>query len=221
MTNRRKLIAPSLLSADFANLERAVRQAEAGGAGVLHVDVMDGHFVPNLTLGPPVIRCLRKITRLPLDVHLMIEAPSRSLQDYLDAGADFVSVHAEAEPHLHRMVTRIREAGRKAGVALNPSTPLAAVEEVLPCLDFVLLMSVNPGFGGQRFIETSLDKIRRLDAMIRQRGLDVAIEVDGGVDEGNIAELARAGVDFAVAGSAVYGNEDPAETIRRMTRVMV
>lgn len=215
-----KTIAPSLLSADFTDLGGAVRQVEAGGAAIVHLDVMDGHFVPNLTIGPPVIRALRKVTSLILDAHLMIEAPERSLADYIDAGADMISVHVEAAPHLHRTVSRIREAGRRAGVALNPATPAEAVREILPHVDFVLAMTVNPGFGGQRFIPSVLPKIRQLRDEIAARRLPVAIEVDGGVGPDNIAELAGAGVTIAVAGAAVFGSGDPAAAIRRLQSML-
>jgi ribulose-phosphate 3-epimerase len=215
-----KTVAPSLLSADFTNLGAAVRLVEAGGAAIVHLDVMDGHFVPNLTIGPPVIRALRRITSLILDAHLMIEAPERSLADYIDAGADMISVHVEAAPHLHRTVSRIREAGRRAGVALNPATPAEAVREILPHVDFVLVMTVNPGFGGQRFIPSVLPKIRQLRDEIAARRLPVALEVDGGVGPDNLAELAGAGVTIAVAGAAVFGSDDPAAAIRRLQSML-
>ena len=215
-----KTVAPSLLSADFTNLGEAVRQIEAGGAAIVHIDVMDGHFVPNLTVGPPVIRALRKVTSLILDAHLMIEAPERSLADYIDAGADMISVHVEAAPHLHRTVSRIREAGRRAGVALNPATPAEAVREILPHVDFVLVMTVNPGFGGQRFIPSVLPKIRQLRDEIAARRLPVVLEVDGGVGPDNIADLAGAGVTIAVAGAAVFGSGEPAAAIRRLQSML-
>lgn len=207
-------IAPSILSADFARLADEIRSAEEGGATILHVDVMDGHFVPNITIGLPVVRSIRKTTTLTIDTHLMIEEPSRYAVKFVEAGADMVSVHVEADPHLQRTLTAIREAGAKAGVAINPATPLVALEEALAYADFVLLMSVNPGFGGQSFIPTSMDKVRRLRRMIEDRGLETKIEIDGGVDAGNISEIVSAGVDIVVAGSAVFGNGDPVGSIK-------
>ncbi len=218
--NRKRYLAPSLLSADFANLESAVRLVETSGAALIHLDVMDGHFVPNLTIGPPVIRALRRITTLRLDVHLMIANPERSLDDYIAAGADMLSVHVEADPHLHRTITRIREAGRRAGVALNPATPAAAVLEILPWLDFVLVMTVNPGFGGQKFIPTVLPKIRALRDAIDRQGLDVDISVDGGVGTDTLPQLVEAGVTIAVAGAAVFRAPDPAAAIRALQAML-
>lgn len=203
-------IAPSILSADFAKLGEEIRAVETGGASVLHVDVMDGKFVPNITIGLPVVKSLAKATRLPLDCHLMIEEPNRYAAEFAKAGAAWVSVHVEADRHLHRTLTAIREAGAKAGVAINPATPLVALEEALPFADYVVLMSVNPGFGGQKFIPTALDKLRRLHRMIEERGLNTRIEVDGGVDAGNIAKVVEAGAQIIVAGSAVYGADDAA-----------
>jgi len=221
MISQRKEVAPSLLSADFTNLGAAVRMVADAGAGMVHLDVMDGHFVPNLTIGPPVIRALRQITPLLLDVHLMIENADETIEDYIDAGADMISVHVEASRHLHRTLGRIAEAGRHPGVVLNPATPISILDEVLDWVDFVLLMSVNPGFGGQKFIPTSVRKVEQLAREIGRRGLDVAIQLDGGVDLDNIAELSQAGVDIAVAGSAVFHSDDPAETIRQMLKRMV
>lgn len=209
-------IAPSLLSADFTRLNEQIELVKEGGATVLHVDVMDGHFVPNITIGLPVVKSLRKATDMVIDCHLMIEEPSRYAVDFVRAGADMVSVHVEADVHLQRTLTAIREAGAKAGVAINPGTPLSALDEVLPYADFILLMSVNPGFGGQSFIETSIDKLRRLKAMIEERGLDVRIEIDGGIDEGNIASVVGSGAEIIVAGSAIYGKEDPAGAVKEM-----
>jgi ribulose-phosphate 3-epimerase len=200
-------IAPSILSADFAALGEAIGRVEAAGADQLHVDVMDGHFVPNLTIGPPVIESVRKRTRLPLDVHLMIEEPERWVEAYVNAGADYLTVHAEACVHLERVLTLIREAGARSGVALNPSTPPEVLEYVLGDLDLVLVMSVNPGFGGQSFISTAYEKIRRLRVMLADR--PVLISVDGGVKTDNAAALAQAGATVLVAGSAIFGAPDP------------
>jgi ribulose-phosphate 3-epimerase len=209
-------IAPSILSADFGALGEAIARVEAAGADQLHVDVMDGHFVPNLTIGPPVIESIRKRTRLPLDVHLMIEEPERWVETYVKAGADYLTIHAEACPHLERALTLIREAGAKAGVALNPSTPPEVLQYVLDDLDLVLVMSVNPGFGGQKFLPGSLDKVRHLREIVRRRGLATPIEVDGGVDESNVKALVEAGADILVAGTAVFGGDDPESRARRL-----
>ena len=214
-------LAPSLLSADFTRLADALAMLERAGVGMVHVDVMDGHFVPNLTIGPPVIRALRRATSLLLDVHLMIEEPERWVDSYAEAGADLISFHLEAARHAHRAAQAIRKAGLPAGVALNPATPLDQLDEILPWVDFVLLMSVNPGFGGQAFIPTSLDKIRRLRDRIRQGGLDVSIEVDGGVTPGNLKSLLDSGVDIAVAGNAVFQSPSPEETVLEMRRTML
>lgn len=202
-------IAPSLLSADFANLASEVQDIERGGADLVHLDVMDYHFVPNLTFGAPIIKALRPHTKLLFDVHLMTEHPETYFADLEKAGADMISFHAEAAVHHDRLVHDIQERGMKAGIALNPGTPLSMIEELLPILDFVLIMSVNPGFGGQKFIPYSLDKIRRLREMANQVGReDLDIEVDGGVGPANAKALADAGVTIAVAGSAVFGKED-------------
>lgn len=209
-------IAPSILSADFARLADEIHAVERGGATVLHVDVMDGQFVPNITLGLPVVKSIRKVTKLTIDCHLMIEQPSRYAAEFVKAGADMVSVHVEADVHLHRTLGSIREAGGLAGIAINPATSLTTLEDVLPYADFVLIMSVNPGFGGQAFIPASIEKVRRLKRMIDERALPVKIEIDGGIDSGNIFEVIEAGVDIAVAGSAVYGNETPAESVRNL-----
>lgn len=209
-------IAPSILSADFTKLGEDIRAVESGGAGVLHVDVMDGKFVPNITIGLPVVKSIAKVAKIPLDCHLMIEEPSRYAVQFVEAGASMVSVHVEADPHLHRTLTAIREAGGKAGVAINPATPLVALEEALPFADFILIMSVNPGFGGQKFIHTSLDKVRRLKRMIDERGLPTKIEIDGGIDATNIAKVAEAGAEIIVAGSAVYGKGDAANAVREL-----
>ncbi len=209
-------IAPSILSADFARLAEEATAVAAAGADLLHVDVMDGHFVPNLTLGPPIVACLDRVTDLPLDVHLMIEHPERLIEAFRKAGADWISVHAEACTHLHRLVQQIRETGARAGVALNPATPLAHLDLVLPDLDFVLVMSVNPGFGGQKFIPGCLDKIRALRERIDRAGLAVDIEVDGGIKVDNIGDVARAGADVFVTGSAVFESPDYRATLAAM-----
>jgi len=204
-------IAPSILSADFAALGEAIGRVETGGADLLHVDVMDGHFVPNLTIGPPVIEAIRKRTRLPLDVHLMIEEPERWVETYVKTGADYLTVHVEACAHLDRALTLIREAGAKSGVALNPSTPPEVLQYVLDDLDLVLVMSVNPGFGGQSFIPTAYEKIRRLRALLA--GRDVLISVDGGVKVDNAGALAQAGATVLVAGSSIFGAPDPGAAV--------
>ena len=198
-------IAPSILSTDFARLADGVAEAEAGGADWIHVDVMDGHFVPNITIGVPVVAALRKVTDLPLDVHLMIDAPERYVDAFVDAGADWLTVHQEATVHLHRTLQAIRHRGIRAGVSVNPATPLSAVEEALPYVDMVLVMSVNPGFGGQSFIPTSTDKIRRLRQALDSTGLaEVEIEVDGGIGPDTAGEVTAAGATVLVAGAAVY-----------------
>ena len=210
------ILAPSILSADFGRLAEEIAAAERGGAGLVHVDVMDGHFVPNITIGPPVVKSVRKATRLPLDVHLMIEDADRYVDAFAEAGASWVSLHVEAVPHLERTVAHLKEKGVEPGVALNPATPLSALEEILPELHHVLVMSVNPGFSGQRFIPSSLDKVRRLRAQIQARGLSTLIEVDGGVDASNIRALAQAGAEACVAGNAVYGGGDPEAATRKL-----
>lgn len=211
-------IIPSILAADFANLETALRAAEQGGAESVQIDVMDGHFVPNLTVGAPVVAALRKVSSLILDVHLMIENPGNFIQDYADAGADILTVHVEACIHLHRVVQQIKAAGMQVGVALNPATPLSTLDEILPELDLVLIMTVNPGFGGQSFISSMLPKIRRLKGMLDERGLDrIAIEVDGGVNDESAPLLGAAGATWLVAGSSVYGhNGNVSERISRL-----
>lgn len=212
------VLAPSILSADFARLGEEVRAVEAGGAALIHVDVMDGHFVPNITIGPAVTRAVRGVTELPLDCHLMIEQPARYVEAFVEAGAEMVSVHVEADRHLHRTVHRIRELGAKAGVVLNPATPLEALTEILPETDFVLLMSVNPGFGGQRLIPAVLRKVRALREWIDRDRLDTRIEIDGGVNLDNLDEVAASGVDMIVAGSAVFGADDVRATTETMVR---
>jgi len=205
-------IAPSILSADFAALGEAVARVEAGGADQLHVDVMDGRFVPNITIGPPVLESIRKRTRLPLDVHLMIVEPERYIETFVRAGADLVTVHAEACTHLNRTLHQIREAGAKAGVALNPSTPPEAIEWVLDDLDLILVMSVNPGFGGQSFILSSIAKVRQVKTLVGKR--QVEISVDGGVNRDNAGLLTQAGATILVAGTAVFGAQDPAQAVK-------
>jgi ribulose-phosphate 3-epimerase len=211
-----KKIAPSILSADFCRLGEEIKAVEAAGADYIHIDVMDGHFVPNITIGPLVVAAARKVTTLPLDVHLMIENPDRYIPEFAAAGADIIVVHAEASIHLHRSIQLIKSLGRKAGVSLNPATPLNYLEYVLADLDLVLLMTVNPGFGGQSFIEESLPKIKALRAMLDKRGLEAELEVDGGVKTDNIARISHAGADVFVAGSAVFGSSDYAATIRKL-----
>jgi ribulose-phosphate 3-epimerase len=206
-------IAPSILSADFARLGAEIQAIDAGGADYVHIDVMDGHFVPNITIGPLVVEAVRRVTNLPLDVHLMIENPDRFIPDFARAGADLITVHLEAVPHLHRTVQLIKSLGKKAGVSLNPATPVSSLEVILDDLDLVLIMSVNPGFGGQSFISSSLAKIEALRAEIDRRGLQVEIEVDGGVKTDNIAAIAAAGASVFVAGSAVFGTADYGATI--------
>jgi ribulose-phosphate 3-epimerase len=212
------VLAPSILSADFSRLGAEVQEADAGGAGLIHVDVMDGHFVPNISIGPAVTAAVRRVTELPLDCHLMIENPDAFIPAFVDAGADMISVHVEVSPHLHRTIRLIQERGAKAGVVLNPATPLSALDEILPVSDYVLLMSVNPGFGGQRLIPEVLHKAAVLRQRIDEARLDVRIEIDGGVTEQNLDEVAATGVDMIVAGSAVFGTDDARATTARMAR---
>ena len=210
------LVAPSLLAADFARLADALAIAEEGGADLVHVDVMDGHFVPNLTIGPPVVRAIRRATSLPLDVHLMIERPEAVISEYLDAGAGWISVHVEATRHLQRCLDAIRRGGARAGAALNPATPAEALSAVWADLDYAVVMSVNPGWGGQPFLPGSVEKVRRTRDLAAGAGRKPAIEVDGGVDAGNAGTLIEAGAEILVAGTAIYGEADPREAIRRL-----
>jgi ribulose-phosphate 3-epimerase len=209
-------IAPSILSADFAALGHAVAAAERGGADLIHIDVMDGHFVPNLTMGPPVVRSISRIAKVPLDVHLMIEEPDRYLEVFVRAGAAMISVHAEVLPHLHRTLQAIRELGAKAGVALNPSTPVAALEEIAGDVDHVLVMSVNPGFGGQTFIPRTESKIQAVRALLDRQGSRAPIEVDGGIDTTNAARVVQAGATILVAGNSIFGTGDPERATREL-----
>ncbi len=209
-------VLPSILSADFARLGEEIARVEKAGVSMLHVDVMDGHFVPNLTLGPPVVQSIRKITRLTLDVHLMITDPDRYAPIFIEAGAGMVSVHQEVCPHLDRTLRMIQSEGALAGVVLNPSTPVSTLDEVLDVADYVLIMSVNPGFGGQRFLPNSLKKVRELDARRRSLRRHLPIEIDGGVGLDNIGEIARAGVDWVVAGSSVFRSADPESAVKNL-----
>lgn len=215
----KKLLSASILSADFGRLAEEVKAVEAAGADWIHVDVMDGHFVPNITIGPNMVKALSQVTRLPLDVHLMIERPGRYLEDFVKAGAEWLGVHAEACVHLHRVIQTIKELGVKAAVALNPATPLCMIDQILPDVDMVLLMTVNPGFGGQTFIPNVLPKIRQCRRMIDDAGLSTLLQVDGGVKPGIVGELAEAGVDVFVAGSAVFSG-DYAQNIRNLKAAM-
>ena len=214
-------IVPSILSADFARLADDIARVERGGAKMLHLDVMDGHFVPNLTIGPPVVECVRKTTKLHLDVHLMIENPERFVTAFVQAGANSVSVHYEAARNLDAVLGMIRKAGAKAGVVLNPATPVAALQEVVEVADYVLLMSVNPGFGGQTLIPYVLEKVRKLAALRREKKLALPIEIDGGVHKENLAEVVRAGCDWIVTGSAIFHSADAEATLREMREIAV
>ncbi len=213
-----KKIAPSILSADFTRLEKEIRAVEDAKADYIHVDVMDGHFVPNITVGPFIVEAVRRATRLPLDVHLMIEEPDRYIQAFAKAGSDIITVHIEAATHLHRTVQAIKSYGIRAGAALNPATPVHLLDSIIEDLDLVLILSVNPGFGGQEFIPSALDKVRALRKMIDSRSLKTELEIDGGIKVGNIGEASRAGADVFVAGSAVFGSPDYKKTIRAMKK---
>jgi ribulose-phosphate 3-epimerase len=209
-------IAPSILAADFSRLGEQIEAVERGGADILHFDVMDGHFVPNITVGLPVLKSLARKTHLPIDAHLMISEPGRYAEQFVDAGAKMVSVHVEADPHLHRTLMSIKSAGAKAGVVLNPATPVSAVQEALLFADYVLVMSVNPGFGGQEFIAESVPKVRRLRQIIQDQELPVRIEIDGGIDRSNIESVVEAGVEIIVAGSAIFRATDPENAVKEL-----
>ncbi|NPV52901.1 MAG: ribulose-phosphate 3-epimerase [Firmicutes bacterium] len=211
-------IAPSILSSDFSRLAEEV--ASVRNADLLHVDIMDGHFVPNITIGPPVVRCLRPRTHLPMDVHLMIERPENYISQFADAGADFLTIHAEATVHLNRALKMVAENGVKVGVALNPATPLCFIEDVLDLVDMILIMTVNPGFGGQEFIESSLDRIARARAMVERSGRDIDIEVDGGIGNGTAPLVVNAGANVLVAGQAIFGADSPAKAIDDLRRTV-
>ncbi len=214
------MIAPSILAADFAHLAREIESVEQGGADLLHLDIMDGHFVPNMTIGPPVVASIRKITSLPLDTHLMISEPARYIDEFIRAGAHWISVHAEVDAHLHRTIQHLQNQGIKAGVAINPATPISVLEEVMPDVDYILVMSVNPGFGGQEFISSALHKIRKLREWITSNKYRARIEVDGGVDTGNLADVLAAGADTIVAGSAIFrSTTGAANAVREMKEI--
>ena len=214
-------IAPSILSADFTRLGEQIKTVERAGASLLHVDVMDGRFVPNITIGLPVVKAISRATQLPIDAHLMIVEPGRYAEEFVKAGARLVSIHIEADPNAHRTLSAIRAAGALAGIAINPATPLSALDEAVKFADYVLLMSVNPGFGGQEFIPNSLDKVRRLRKMIDERGLRTRIEIDGGIDSDNVGEVTSAGAEIIVSGSAIFGAPDPAIALRKLREATV
>ncbi len=219
--SKQKKIAPSILSADFWKLGEDIELIENAGAHIVHVDVMDGHFVPVITIGPLIVRALKARTKMPLDVHLMIENPSSHIDGFIDAGADYLTIHYEASTHLHREIQQIKAAGVKAGVSLNPHTPLNVLDDIIHDLDLILIMSVNPGFGGQSFIPNTINKLKQLKQILKNKNLEhIEIEVDGGVKLDNIAEIAGAGADILVAGSAIYKAEDPAATIKEMNEIL-
>jgi ribulose-phosphate 3-epimerase len=214
-------IAPSILSADFTRLGEEIATVERAGASLVHVDVMDGRFVPNITVGLPIVKAISHATRLPIDAHLMIVEPGRYAEQFVGAGAQMVSIHIEADPHVHRTLAAIKAAGAQAGVAINPATALASLEEAINFADYILIMSVNPGFGGQKFISTSLEKVRRLRRMIDERGSKARIEIDGGIDTDNIADVVGAGAEIIVSGSAIFGAADPAVALRELREATV
>lgn len=216
-----KLLAPSILSADFWRLGEQIQECIEGGADIIHFDVMDGHFVPNITFGPVLLESIKKHCPLPLDAHLMIENPDKYIPDFIKAGADMVSVHVENTPHLHRTIDLIKSLGAKAGVVINPATPLSSLEEIIYYVDFVLLMSVNPGFVGQKFIDRSLIKLKRLKAMVKSINPNILIEVDGGIKEDNILEVARAGADIFVVGSGIFGAEDTKAQTKKLKEILI
>ena len=212
-------IAPSILAADFTRLSEQITAVERGGAAYIHVDVMDGHFVPNISIGPFIVQAVRRVTALPIDCHLMIEDPDKYISAFAQAGAKMISVHPEATYHLHRTIGLIHQSGCQAGVVLNPATPLSAIEEIAKDVDYVLLMSVNPGFGGQKFIADSLGKLKRLKALLYERGSHARIEIDGGIGPENVADVVAAGAEILVAGSSVFGQADPTEAVRNLTQL--
>jgi ribulose-phosphate 3-epimerase len=220
MSVSKKKIAPSILSADFACLAEEIKAVEQAGADILHIDVMDGHFVPNFTIGPPIVAAIKKVTRLPLDVHLMMTNPDDFIPEFIEAGSNYLTVHVETCPHLHRTIQSIKERGIRAGVTLNPATPLSAVEPILQEVDLLLIMSVNPGFGGQKFIPSVLDKIKLARRMIDAKGLKVELEVDGGLKVENVGAISSAGADIFVAGSAIFGSKDYKQTISKMRQAI-
>ena len=220
MSASKKKIAPSILSADFSCLAEEIKAVEQAGADILHIDVMDGHFVPNFTIGPPIVAAIKKVTRLPLDVHLMMTNPDDFIPEFIEAGSNYLTVHVETCPHLHRTIQSIKERGIRAGVTLNPATPLSAVEPILPEVDLLLIMSVNPGFGGQKFIPSVMEKIKAARRMIDAKGLKVELEVDGGLKVENVGAISSAGADIFVAGSAIFGSKDYKETIAKMRKAI-
>jgi len=214
---KKKKISPSLLSADFSNISKDIKMLEEGGAHLLHIDVMDGHFVPNITIGPFIVKAIKKVATVPLDVHLMIENPGDYVDQFIDAGADYLTIHVESTPHVHRVIQKIKSQGIKAGVSLNPHTPISVLENLLPDIDLILIMSVNPGFGGQSFIPNTLDKLQRLKRYLKEKNREyIEVEVDGGVKIDNIKEISDAGCDIFVSGSGILKADDPKKMIQRM-----